>query len=179
MSTLAVGGSLTINLRDKSAAAISSNGGFATVTVTPNGGAAVVSTCGPGPCRQIIGPYGEGATVLISNESSASFDVDVLSAPSSTVGGTLTASSTLSLARMDALTPVDAAGATTHTLPSAALSWAMRPFGILILVQKGVGVPSFAAAAGDTLRTPVGVTACVQYGMTAAQVFSATEWTLI
>ncbi len=94
------------------------------------------------------------------------------------VDTTVTASGTLPITALGRITPVNAAGATTQTLPSAATAWALKPYGVVVLVQRGAGVPSFAAGGGDTLRATSGIGACVQYGMIGAQVQSATEWAL-
>lgn len=94
------------------------------------------------------------------------------------VDTTVTATGTLPITALGRITPVNAAGSTTQTLPSAATAWALKPYGVVVLVQRGAGVPSFAAGGGDTLRATSGIGACVQYGMIAAQVQSATEWAL-
>jgi len=98
--------------------------------------------------------------------------------PGGTVGSTVTADSVLPDSALGSITPVDSATSTTQTLPSAATAWAASPYGVVVLVQRGVGVPAFAAGAGDTLRATSGIGACVQYGMIAAQVQSETEWAL-
>ena len=94
------------------------------------------------------------------------------------IGATITATSTLAASALGALTPVNAASATVQTLPPASAAWAASPYGLVVLSIKGVGIPTFAAGAGDTLRSTAGIPAGVQYGMIAAQVISPTEWAL-
>lgn len=91
---------------------------------------------------------------------------------------TLTGSITLTTAAFGAVTPYNSGSSGTLTLPDAATCWALKPYGLVVVTQKGTGVPSFAAGGSDTLRATSGVAACVQYGMCAAQVISATEWAL-
>ena len=155
------------------------------------------------PQTVTYGPYPMGGTVVVANASNSGGAVtwvrsDALVAESASgvvslvsgdgteilpigagvVDTTVTASGTLPITALGRITPVDAAGSTTQTLPSAATAWALKPFGVVVLVQRGAGVPSFAAGGGDTLRATSGIGACVQYGMIAAQVQSATEWAL-
>jgi hypothetical protein len=94
------------------------------------------------------------------------------------VGTTVTATGTLPASALGVTTPVNSAAAVTLTLPSAATAFSANPFGLIVISQLGVGVPTFAAGAGDTLRATSGIPACVQYGMIAAQVISSTEWAL-
>lgn len=93
-------------------------------------------------------------------------------------GATISNSSVLPASALGTVTPIDAPLATTQTLPPASAAWLARPYGIVVLFQRGVGTPSFAVAGGDILRTTAGVPPCVQYGMCAAQVISLTEWAL-
>lgn len=76
MTTLATGASATFAVRDGGAVSVATNGGFGAVTVTRTGGAAVTCSFGPGPVRRVFGPYAEGASVTVSNESCAEFDYD-------------------------------------------------------------------------------------------------------
>jgi hypothetical protein len=94
------------------------------------------------------------------------------------VGTTVIATGTLPASALGVTTPVNSAAAVTLTLPSASTAFAANPFGLIVLSQLGVGIPTFAAGASDTLRATAGVPACVQYGMIAAQVISSTEWAL-
>ena len=148
------------------------------------------------------GPYAMGGSVVVDNASNSGSTVtwgrkDTVVSTDSTgtslvsgdgtellpigaglVDTTVTATGTLPITALGRITPVNAAGSTTQTLPSAATAWALKPYGVVVLVQRGAGVPSFAAGGGDTLRATSGIGACVQYGMIAAQVQSATEWAL-
>lgn len=94
------------------------------------------------------------------------------------VGATVTASGTLPASALGAVTPYNSSSSGTLTLPDAATAWATQPYGLVVVSQKGTGVPSFSAGGSDTLRATSGVAACVQYGMCAAQIISATEWAL-
>jgi lysophospholipase L1-like esterase len=76
MTALAVGSSATVALRDAGQVTVSTNGGFASVTVTPTAGVAQTVSIGPGPTRRTFGPYTEGATVVISNQTVGALDYD-------------------------------------------------------------------------------------------------------
>lgn len=99
-----------------------------------------------------------------------------------TLGGvaaaTVTATGTLPPSSLGLVTPVNAASAVVLTLPDAATSWAALPYGLVLVSQKGVGIPTFAPAGTDLLRATSGVAPSVQYSMIAAQIISATEWAL-
>jgi hypothetical protein len=69
MTTLAAGSSITIRLQDGGQVTIATSGGLATVIATPTGGAAQTTSLGPTPIRMVAGPYAEGGTVFISNQS--------------------------------------------------------------------------------------------------------------
>lgn len=88
----------------------------------------------------------------------------------------VTASSTLTLADMNRVTPVNAAAATVHTLPLAADAWALQPGGFIELFIKGAGVPTFAVQSGQTAARDGGGAGGAQYRSIAARVISATEW---
>lgn len=90
----------------------------------------------------------------------------------------VTATGVLAITALGAITPVNAAGATLQTLPDAATAFALMPYGLVVLSQKGAGAPTFTPAGSDVLRATSGVAASVQYGMIAAQIVSATEWAL-
>jgi hypothetical protein len=76
MTALAVGSSATVSLRDAGQVTVSTNGGFASVTVTPTAGSAQTVSIGPGPARHTFGPYKEGATVVMVNSSVGEMDYD-------------------------------------------------------------------------------------------------------
>lgn len=80
MTTLAVGASVTVAVRDGGTVTIATNGGLASAVVTPTGGSASTASLGPLSERRILGPYSEGATLLITNTNCASFDYDAESA---------------------------------------------------------------------------------------------------
>lgn len=115
---------------------------------------------------------------LTAAEVDANFDNLNAAVSGAGIATTVTATSTLPDSALGKITPVNAAGATTQTLPSAATAWAADPYGLVVLAIKGAGIPVFAAGGGDTLHATSGIPAGVQYGMMAAQVISATEWAL-
>jgi hypothetical protein len=94
------------------------------------------------------------------------------------VATAVTSTSTLLASTLGQIVPVNSASAVILTLPSASTAFSANPFGLIVLIQLGVGVPTFAAGGSDTLRSTSGVPPCVQYGMIAAQVISSTEWAL-
>jgi hypothetical protein len=77
MTTLAIGSSITVAVRDGGTVAIATNGGFGTVSATPVGGAAVSASFGPEPARRVFGPFSEGASVTVTNNSCNAFDYDL------------------------------------------------------------------------------------------------------
>lgn len=77
MTTLAIGSSVTVAVRDGGTVAISTNGGLASAVVTPTEGGSSSVSFGPLPERRILGPYKEGASVTITNSSAGSLDYDV------------------------------------------------------------------------------------------------------
>lgn len=82
MTTLAIGASVAIILNDGGVCTIATNGGMASVTVTPTVGAASTVNIGPLPARQAFGPYAEGATVAIANQSAGlEYDSPSINAP--------------------------------------------------------------------------------------------------
>jgi hypothetical protein len=76
MTALAIGSSATVSLRDAGQVTVSTNGGFASVTVTPTAGVAQTVSIGPGPTRRTFGPYTEGATIVMVNSSVGEMDYD-------------------------------------------------------------------------------------------------------
>lgn len=69
MTALAQNTSVTITLQDGGLVNISTNGGIASVTATPTGGAASSQNLGPLPTRTTVGPFPEGGTVTIFNQT--------------------------------------------------------------------------------------------------------------
>ena len=143
-------------------------GGVVVVAVASNSGSSVAWTR-----KDTVITTDSTGTSLVSGDGT-----ELLPIGAGLVDTTVTATGTLPITALGRITPVNAAGSTTQTLPSAATAWALKPYGVVVLVQRGAGVPSFAAGGGDTLRATSGIGACVQYGMIAAQVQSATEWAL-
>lgn len=143
-------------------------GGVVVVAVASNSGSSVAWTR-----KDTVVTTDSTGTSLVSGAGT-----ELLPIGAGLVDTTVTATGTLPITALGRITPVNAAGATTQTLPSAATAWALKPYGLVVLVQRGAGVPSFAAGGGDTLRATSGIGACVQYGMIGAQVQSATEWAL-
>lgn len=76
MTTLAIGASITVSLRDDGICRVASNGGFSTVVITPTVGSASVVSIGPEPTRQAFGPFAEGASLVMNNRSCGSFDYE-------------------------------------------------------------------------------------------------------
>ena len=78
MTTLAAGSSVSLTLANNGFLEVATNGGFGSVTITPTGGGAVTESWGPSPFRKkYSGPYPEGATVTLTNASSAAFDYEI------------------------------------------------------------------------------------------------------
>jgi hypothetical protein len=134
---------------------------------------------------QTFGPFINGASISVSCISgTAEYVVDVAplltdgSGGSTVVAATVTATGILQASTLGQIIPVNSATNVTLTLPPAAAAFAANPFGLIVLSQLGVGVPSFQAGGSDSLRATSGIPACVQYGMAAAQVISSTEWAL-
>lgn len=71
MTTLSAGASVTLDVGDGGYLKVSTNGGMASVTVTPTGGSASTVNMGPLPVRQTFGPYAEGASIVLGNASAA------------------------------------------------------------------------------------------------------------
>lgn len=76
MSTLAQGQSVTITVGDDGTIRVATNGGFATASITPVVGSAHSINFGPLPSRRILGPYKEGASVVLLNQTASSMDYD-------------------------------------------------------------------------------------------------------
>ena len=76
MTTLAIGSSVTLSVGDGGSFNLSTGGGLASVTVTPTVGAVSVVNLGALAERRTIGPFAEGASVVVANISCASLDYD-------------------------------------------------------------------------------------------------------
>ena len=66
---------MTLSVGDGGYVSVATNGGMASVTVTPTGGSASTVNLGPLPVRQRFGPYSEGASIVLGN-STAVLDYD-------------------------------------------------------------------------------------------------------
>ena len=76
MTTLAQNTSITLTVADDARVAIASNGGIGSYTITPTAGAASIRNFGPDSLRQVIGPFQEGAVIVLTNTNCASFDYE-------------------------------------------------------------------------------------------------------
>lgn len=76
MTTLSQGSSATITVGDNGYVSVATNGGFASVVITPTVGSVQTISIGPSPWRQKFGPFTEGASVVLSNQSCGAFDYD-------------------------------------------------------------------------------------------------------
>jgi hypothetical protein len=134
---------------------------------------------------QTFGPFINGASISVSCISGTTeYVVDVAplltdgSGGSTAVATAVATTSTLLASTLGQIVPVNSASNVILTLPSASAAFLVNPFGLIVISQVGVGVPTFAPGGSDSLRATSGIPACVQYGMIAAQVISATEWAL-
>lgn len=76
MSTIAVGASQTFNLGDGQTLEIATNGGFYSISLTPNlTGKTSTSVQGPGAHAHTFGPYAGGAVLILGNQSVNTFTV--------------------------------------------------------------------------------------------------------
>jgi parallel beta-helix repeat protein len=76
MTTLAIGGSVTLTVGDGGLVSIATNGGFASVAIAPLTAAATVESFGPWSARRVFGPFSEGASLVLTNQSCGAFDYD-------------------------------------------------------------------------------------------------------
>lgn len=74
MTLLAVGSTVSVVLANDGYVRVASNGGLFLVTLTPRVGASSSGLFGPSPVRQTFGPFAEGATVTITNQSASFLD---------------------------------------------------------------------------------------------------------
>ena len=85
MTTLAQGASVSLTVTDGGIISVATNGGMGSIIVTPTVGSAESVNFGPLPARQKFGPYSEGATAVLSNQT-AVMDYDS-TPPQSSVSG--------------------------------------------------------------------------------------------
>lgn len=76
MTVLAPGSSVTVAVRDGGTIAIATNGGFGSAVVSPTEGGSTPVSFGPAPERRVLGPYREGASVVLTNQTCGAFDYD-------------------------------------------------------------------------------------------------------
>lgn len=76
MTALAAGQTASVTIGDSGTVAIATNGGFASAQVIPVAGSAHTVNIGPLPSRRFLGPYKEGATIVLSNQTVDSMDYD-------------------------------------------------------------------------------------------------------
>lgn len=69
MTTLAAFSNVTLTLGDGGYVTVSTNGGMASVTASPISATPQTATLGPLATRRTFGPYAEGASVTINNQS--------------------------------------------------------------------------------------------------------------
>ncbi len=69
MSTIAQGSSQTFTISPGSYVSLGSNGGFFQTVETPLGGTAKTIVMGPTPQRRTFGPYVQGATLVVTNQT--------------------------------------------------------------------------------------------------------------
>lgn len=95
MANLASGSRVSLSLGDNGYVNVSTNGGLGSAIVTPTNGAAQSVVFGPSPYRQKLGPYTEGAVVVLDNNTCPSFDYDEFDpASGSGSGGSLVSAAT-------------------------------------------------------------------------------------
>lgn len=69
MTNLIPGASVTVSLGHGGYIFVSASGGTATVTETPTGLSGETTVIGPSTVRQLFGPYPDGASILLRNET--------------------------------------------------------------------------------------------------------------
>lgn len=69
MTTLAAGQNASVTLGDNGSVRVASNGGFWSAVVTPTAAPAFTRPFGPLPVRTILGPFSEGASVVITSDT--------------------------------------------------------------------------------------------------------------
>lgn len=147
MTQLAIGGSATLALADNGRVTVVTNGGFGSVTVTPNVGAAHTSTFGPLPyCRTFHRGLEEGGSVVIRNDSANSLDYEATNLANAGGGvNQLAYSTTVPLSYGSAAMPrTTIAGATALTIDST--SAAEGNSTLLSFVSDGANVPSISGS---------------------------------
>lgn len=76
MTTLAIGASATVSVGDGGTVTVATNGGIVSVVVTPVVGAVTSEAIGPSPTRKVYGPFAEGASVALTNQTAGQCDYD-------------------------------------------------------------------------------------------------------
>lgn len=76
MTALAIGQTTSVKLLDDGTLTIASNGGMGNVNIVTNLGITRDVGFGPSPTRRVFGPYKEGATVTVFNQSCDSLDYE-------------------------------------------------------------------------------------------------------
>lgn len=103
MTTVAIGGTAAITLGDGGYIRVASNGGFWAAAITPTVGAPTTPLYGPGQVRTVLGPFAEGATVLLNaTNSELRYDAFIVGNGSSDIAAGAT--STLTIPSAGALT---------------------------------------------------------------------------
>lgn len=142
MTTLATGSNTTVTLTDGAQVAIATNGGMGSIVATLTTGEIYRWVIGPLQERRVIGPFPEGASVLIANQTCGSFDYD----PTPNAIGAFApafvapaAASTRNITNADNLATLTAASAVTLTVPAG-----LTPG--LSLTVIGAGVVTWAGS---------------------------------
>jgi len=154
MTTLAAGSSVSLTLANNGFLEVATNGGFGSVTITPTGGSAVTESWGPSPFRKkYAGPYPEGATVTLTNASSASFDYE-----------TDTSNLPISL----------------QAVGASAVAWGSRPSasassGLMLPIDVGMGLAPVLMRSDGTYWRLMGTTVVLDNNTTVAGTGSTSE----
>ena len=153
MTSLATGSSVGLTLRDTGIVNVATNGGLASVTVAPTGGAAQLTNIGPMPERRSFGPYSEGAQVTIANQS-AVLDFD------SPLGINLPLPQVLSQSAIPVILAPNGTVATNGTitlgtaLPAIyANAWVRLPAGAVVGGAAGLYYATFSSATVGVITT--------------------------
>lgn len=141
MTALAVGSSVTLTPSDGGTIAIATNGGFASIVITPTVGSVQTINLGPAPERRVLGPFSEGASVSITNNSCNSFDYG--STGGYDPGAVAITGGSATLSALSVTAPPTLTGQTTGTVVGAAGAAAAlpaAPLGYLTLSINGSNV---------------------------------------
>lgn len=142
MTKLTAGSVFTLTPRDGGSVKISTNGGIATIVETPTVGVVKTTNIGPMPVRMGVGPYEEGATVVISSQS-ANMDIDM---PGGIIGSMATGSDRTIAADDDGV-QFNLTAAATFTIPAS-----LSPRPSLVVVPPPSGNASIAVSGGAQLN---------------------------